>query len=530
MGKHLNSSLSLFSLIGLLLLFANTQAQKAEQIEIINAEELIGLKRNGKKAQKLVGDVQFKHQNALMYCDSAFMYNNENAIDAYGSIRINQGDTLNLYGDVLLYNGNTQIATVTGKEVRLESKDFTLTTDRLIYNRATNVANYQTGGLIVSKNDSNVLRSVIGYFEADRSLFTFKDSVVLTNPDFVMRSDTLKYFSSTEMVNFLGPTTIEGDSNLIYCETGWYDTPKDQSRYFDNAYLISDGKKLEGDTLYYDRKIGFGKADGNMQITDTAENVTVNGDHGLMYEKKDSAVVFGRPMLTQIFDNDSLFMHADTFKVFQTDTSNRSLLAYYSVKIYKSDLQGKCDSISYSLTDSTIEMHGEPILWSDQNQLTAERVDIRTANNKIHSIFMDVNAFIISEIDSVKYNQIKGKEMTGFFKNGTLSTIKVRGNGQTTYYGQDEKDKFIGVNVAESSDINITLKDKGIHSITFLNKPDATMHPMGELDPVTELRYKGFKWLIDMRPLKKEDIFESGNLKSESGNDNLDEGDSAKSY
>ena len=200
-------------------------------------------------------------------------------------------------------------------------------------------------------------------------------------------------------------------------------------------------------------------------------------------------------------------MHADTFKIYTNQKNNKFLSAYHGVKIFKSDLQGKCDSIAYSLSDSTIELHDEPILWSDSNQLTAIRIDLKMKNKQIHSIFLDQEAFIISEVDSVKYNQIKGKVMTGYFKNSKLSKIKVRGNGQTTYFGQDEDGKFIGVNVAVSSDLDITLKDNAINTISFINDPEATMYPMDELDPKTELRYKGFKWLIDLRPRRKADIY-----------------------
>jgi len=494
------------SLFLLLIILVNYSfAQKKEQIEIIQADNLFSGERNGKKAQRLIGDVIFKHQDALMYCDSAFLYSKTNAIDAFGSIRINQGDTLNLYGDFLNYDGNTQVANVTGKVVKLISPDFTLTTDRLLYDRVDNVASYYTGGLIESKNDSNVLVSKIGYYFANDQLFTFKDSVILTNPDFRMESDTLKYFTNTEMVNFLGPTTIHGDSNLIYCEKGWYDTQKDQSQYFDNAYLISDGKKLEGDVLYYDRAKGFGKADGNIQITDTLENMIITGEHGRVFELNDSAVVTDKSLLIQIFDNDSLFMHADTFKVYQTAEGKQNLFAYYGVRIFKNDLQGVCDSIVYSLSDSTIKLFTDPVLWSEENQLTADRIDIRTANNKIHSLFLDQNAFIISALDLIRFNQIKGKEMTGYFKDSHLSKIEVKGNGQTTYFAQDDADKFIGVNVAVSSDIDITLKDKKINTITFLKQPEATMHPIGDLDPETELRYKGFEWRIEEKP-KRGDV------------------------
>lgn len=513
MGNRLAYRLLVQKLLVLLPFFLGTIsfsfAQKKEQIEIIRADVLIGSEQNGKSGQRLIGDVQFKHQNALMFCDSAYFYKSTNSIDAFGSILINQGDTLNLYGDFLYYDGNSKLATVTGEVVRLESPDFTLVTDRLLYDRANNIATYKTGAVIESKNDSNVLESVRGDFYSNQSLFLFKKNVVLTNPEFQMNSDTLRYFTSTEVVNFLGPTTIVSDSNFIYCETGWYDTQKDQSRYYNNAYIISDGKRLEGDTLYYDRNLGFGKADYNVKITDTVENVIISGDHGRIFEQKDSAIVTDNSLLTQLFDGDTLYMHADTFKVYKAANGDQFLFAYYGVKIFKSDLQGSCDSIAYSIADSTIRMFYNPVLWSAENQLTADTIDIRTKNNKIHSLYLDHNAFIISEIDTLRYNQIKGKNMTGIFKDGKLKTIYVKGNGQTTYYGQDEQEKFIGVNVAESSDIRIVLGEKTIETITFINAPKAKMHPLGELDPVYDLRYPGFKWLIAKRPLNKESLFDN---------------------
>ena len=487
---------------------SNGFSQKKEQIEIIRADDLFGTERGTIKAQRLIGDVQFRHKNALMYCDSAYYYKETNSIDAFGSIRINQGDTLNLYGDFLNYKGDEQLALVTGDSVQLISNDFDLVTDQLFYNRAENLASYYTGAKIVSKNDSNTLISKRGYFYANQSMFLFKDSVQLTNPNFVMNSDTLRYYSNTEVVNFLGPTTITGDSNLIYCENGWYDTKKDQSQYYSNAYIISDNRKLFGDTLFYDRMKGFGRAKGNIQIIDTTENVIIKGELGKIFEEEDSAVVTDQSLLIQVFDEDSLFMHADTFKVFELENGSRNLLAYYGVRIFKSDLQGNCDSISYSLTDSTIYLLGDPILWSENNQLTADTISILTKRSKIHSIFLDQNAFIISEEGLERFNQIKGKTITGYFKEGRLAKVYVSGSGQSIYFGKDDYGKYIGVNVAESTDINIKLKESGIRKITLINKPKSTMYPMNELDPKTDLRYPGFEWLIEQRPLSKAAILE----------------------
>jgi len=498
--------------IGILLftgLFAvghSGHAQKSEQIEIVNAEALVSAQKNGKTAQKLIGDVQFKHKNALMYCDSAFMYRDINSIEAFGSVRINQGDTLNLYGDHLFYDGNTQIATVDGQEVKLVSNEFTLTTDRLIYNRATNIASYFTKGVIESKSDSNRLTSLRGYYLSTAKMFDFKDSVVLSNPEFVMRSDTLKYFTDSKIVNFLGPTTITGDSNLIYCEIGWYKTIEDQSKYFDNAYLISDNRILSGDTLYYDRNLGYGQAEGNVQILDTLEEMLIIGEFAQMYELNDSAIVSNEPLMIKRLEGDSIFLHADTFKVFEND-SVKYMLAYYGVKIYKSDLQAVCDSVSYVLSDSTIKLLGDPIMWSEENELSADSIDLYIKRQELHSMYMRPNALMISQIDSIRYNQIKGTEMRGFFKEKELRNIKVKGNGQTIYFGQDEEERFLGVNWAESSDIDIRLAEEEIQSITFIADAEATMYPIGELDPRSELRFKGFQWRPERKPTSRTDLF-----------------------
>src|SRR5690554_3408546 len=220
-----------------LLLSLTVFSQKRDQIRILRAESLEGVERDGQKAQKLIGDVQFSHQNAIMYCDSAFLFSKANTLHAFGSVRINQADTSNLYGDKLVYDGNTKIARVTGKTVKLINEDFTLTTTELTMNRTTDETRYIVGGTIESKTDSNVLVSQKGYYHAPTKSFTFKDDVVLTNPDFTMKSDTLKYNSGSKLVTFLGPTTIENDSNFIYCENGWYDTEADLSKYFKNSYL-----------------------------------------------------------------------------------------------------------------------------------------------------------------------------------------------------------------------------------------------------------------------------------------------------
>ena len=122
-----------------------------------------------------------------------------NYLEAFGDVKIDQNDTLQLYGDYLDYKGDTRIATIEGKEVRLETNDFTLFTDRLRFDRNLNIATYLSHGKIVGKSDSNVLVSQKGYYYANQQSFAFKDSVELLNPEFKMNSDTLKYYTNYQV-------------------------------------------------------------------------------------------------------------------------------------------------------------------------------------------------------------------------------------------------------------------------------------------------------------------------------------------
>jgi lipopolysaccharide export system protein LptA len=513
-------------------LFLSAQ-KKTTKIEILNADALEYDETLGKGAKRLIGNVQLKHDDANMFCDSAYFYSN-NSIDAFGNIRVLQGDSLQLYGDSLNYNGNTKIAKLRGN-IRLNSPDMSLTSNFLDYDRKKNFAYYFGGGSMVNKKENNTLTSNQGYYYPSSRSFFFKNNVKLTNPEYVMTSDTLQFNEVTEIVFFHGPTTIKAQDNFIYCENGWYNTRKDESKYFKNAYIITGTQRIEGDTLFYNRKKGLGELTCNVLINDTAEKLQIFSDKAFIFEKSDSALITQNALLLQIFTDDTLFLHADTFIIqtikdttqtfvpdsaniientFEentdsTDTKNddkRILYAFRSVKFYKQDMQGKCDSLVYSFLDSAISMYREPIIWNEENQLTADFIKIRTYDTIVHSLYMINNAFIISEVDSIRYNQIKGKDMTGTFKNNKLNRILVEGNGQSIYYGKDEDNKFIGVNVAESTNILITIGEDKIENITYIGAPQATLHPLYELSQ-EELILDGFKWHSNIRPRNMFDLF-----------------------
>jgi lipopolysaccharide export system protein LptA len=521
-------------------------AQK--QVEIVNANSLKSAKDIAEGAKRLIGDVQLKHENTLMFCDSAYFYSN-NSIDAFGHVHIQQNDGINLYGDFLKYSGDTKMAVLTSN-VLVNKGDMQLTTQVLNYETSSGIGFYNTPGRIVSKE--NVLTSDRGTFFSQTNDFYFKNNVVLTNPQFTINCDTMRYNTVSKITYFLGPTTVKSKENTIYCENGWYDTNNDLSRFSQNAYIISKDNKMLGDSIFYDRKQAYGQAFGNVQIIDTAQNITIGGDYAVHYELTDISYVTGHALLTQRYDNDTLFLHADTLKavgdnipkdsiaikplVTETKDKNKEskskkqkkkesesttavqqlqpteqkqtgkkLFAYHKVKFLKKDLQGKCDSLAFTTADSMMRLYGSPVIWSDENQLTADSMNIQTGEKAIQSIELTTGGFIVSQEDSLKYNQIRGKYIKGFFKKNELYLIKVDGNGQTIYYAKD-KNKITAVNRADCSNIKIYIKDKKVSRITFITKPESTLYPLDKID-IKELRLKDFHWRGSEKPKNLDEIF-----------------------
>ncbi len=479
-------------------------SQKTTKIRLIQAGSMQFDKRLGENVKRLIGDVIFEHDSTYLLCDSAYMNDATNNLDAYGNVRIKVSDTLNIYSDILNYDGNKKIAYL-NQNVRLVDNNAVLNTNHLVYDRKTKIAHYYDGGRIV--DTENDLSSYIGYYYTNSKEFFFKDSVVLVNPKYTVTSDTLMYNTTTEISYFLGPSYIVSDENTIYCENGWYNTLTDISRFSKNAYYQTKEQIIRGDSLYYNRNSGVGKASQNVSLIDTAQNIIVKGNVSVYYEKKAYSYMTDSATAILIDKNDSLFLHADTLKVIFDDEQNaEALFAFYNTKFFKSDIQGKCDSLVYNFNDSTITLYDEPVIWLEDNQLIADTIILYRRNNKIEKMFLVNSSFIISKDDTNSYNQIKGKNMTSFFKDNELYKIVVMGNSETIYYVREEDRSLIGINQARSSEMMIFLENKEFKTITYIDRPDATLYPEEEI-PSQERKLKGFIWLEEIRPRNKFDIY-----------------------
>jgi lipopolysaccharide export system protein LptA len=453
-------------------------------------------------AQRLIGNVVFTHEDAVMYCDSAYFYGESNSLDAFSRVHINQADTVDLYGDFLHYDGNTRIAEVR-RNVRLIGRNTKLTTSALDFNLGRNVGYYTNHADIVS--GENNLSSMQGYYYSREQMYYFRDSVILRNPDYTMYSDTLKYHTTTNIAYFFGPTEIIGDSSYIYCEDGWYNTETDKSMLKVKALVKNKNQTIRGDSLYYEKETGYGEGFSNIEILDEAQNIILRGNHAFINQEEGRALLTDSALFIYITQDDSVFVHADTLRARPDSADKRELMAYYGVRIYKSDLQGVCDSLFYSTADSILKLFKQPVLWSEANQLSSEYIEIWTKNKEVNQLHLKQLAFIINREDSTRFNQIKGKSMTGYFRNNELYKIVVKGNGQTVYYAKD-KEELIGVNIAQSSDLTIWLKENKPDKISFQVKPIGTLYPLNTA-PEDELILKDFKWLEALRPKNRNDIF-----------------------
>ncbi len=482
------------------------QSEKENSTILIEyAEFLEGAeKRLGKNVQVLKGDVKMRHLDTNMFCDSAILNRDSNMVRAFGSIHIIQNDTIHLYGDRLIYKGNEELAQVR-ENVRMENKNVVLTTNHLDYDRRDDVAYYYNGGKIV--DDNNDLTSSLGFYYPRTGEVNFKDSVVLVNPDYTMYSDTLKYFTKTEVVEIVGPTDIISEDNTIYSELGFYDTRNDVARLLKKNFIDGGEQTLTGDTIYYDRNNGQGEVFSSMALEDTTNNLIITGDYGYYNEITENALATRRAVLKQVYGGDTLFLHADTLRADPApdDSTRKILRAFHGVKFFRNDLQGRCDSMVYDFRDSTNTFYHEPIIWAQGNQMTANTIKLYTREEALDKAEMIENAFLIAPEDTSQFNQIKGKMMTGYFRDNELYRIDVDGNGQTIYYPKD-KDFVVGVNRAESSSLTIYLKEREVETIVMHKEPAGNMNPPYLLDRDSQL-LNGFLWLEKYRPKEYEDIF-----------------------
>jgi len=500
--RYLLSGVFLFSFFFLHPSFAQQQVRR---IEITRYNSLDFNSQISPDAQRVIGDVEFLHEDMIMTCDSAYLYGQSNSLDAFGRVHITNAErSFTIDGDFARYHGNTRRAEVWGN-VMLVDSNATLKTQHLHYELNTNIAYYLTGGEIFNSNN-NIL-SRLGHYHRNTGMSYFKTNVVLTTPDYVITTDTLDFNVNTEIADFVGPTFIVNlDNDTIYCELGWYNTNDTVALFRRNAWIKSGSTTINADTLFYENITGNGQAFGNIVIVDTTDNVILKGQKGEFHRPTERAWITGRALLIMAGEQDSLFLHADTLRTVVDTAGYRILRAHNRVRFFSLDMQGKCDSLGISLQDSIIHMFRNPVLWAQDNQMTADKIEIETENRKPKRMLLNNRAFIIQEDDSARFNQIRSRRIIGLFHDGELHRINGFIDAETVYFLYDGPD-LTGVNKLRSTDVVILLEDRKAHEVNHKTNVEGELIPPHEFF-YDELILSGFRWLIGLKPVDKDDIFE----------------------
>ncbi len=453
----------------------------------------------------LTGNVRVRHEGVVMTCNKAYFFQKENYIKAFGQVQMVQGDTLYLNSTYAEYNGNVKKAYATGNVV-MRSPESSLVTDTIHFDRMKQEAFYKTKGVITNRN--NTLKSNAGTYYVKEKKYRFLTAVELKNPEYTILSNHLDYYTSSGHSYLFGPSTITGKDNFIYTENGFYNTKKNVGHFLRKSYIKYKDRKIEGDSLYFDRTREFSSGTRNVKITDTINRAIIKGHYAELYKKQDSVYMTRRASVRYWVENDSMFVHAK--KIYLTGKpGERIIRGEKNVRFFKTDMSGKCDSLHSDQKVALTKLIGKPILWNGDKQLTGDVMHLigNNATEKLDSLKVLNNAFIISKDTlGAGFNQVKGINLYGKFRENKLYEVDVVKNNEVIYFMRNDQNELIGINKTACSRINMTLNGNDVDTITFFDRVNGTLYPEEDF-PENVRKLRGFVWRIEERINSKEAIF-----------------------
>ena len=479
-----------------------------KRVYLVHADVLHYDQYLNRDAQILNGHVHFTHQGASLYCDSAYFYEASNSFEAFGHVKMYQGDTLSLFSDYSFYDGNDQLARAR-YNVILKHRKSTLYTDSLDYDRLYHNAYFFEGGKLV--DDESTLTSDWGEYNTESKMAVFNYDVRMRNKKFYLTTDTLYYDTRQSMAHIVGPTDIISGKSHIYSEFGYYDTKNDRARLMNRSVMSNQGRTMVGDSVWHDSKTGVSKAFRNVVYTDTVNRNRMTGDYGEYNEETGYAMFTERAVATDFSQRDSLYIHADTFKVYtfnvNTDSVYRKIHAYNKVRAYRIDMQAVCDSLVYNSKDSCMYMYHDPIVWNFDQQLVGEEIQVFMRDSVLDHAHVINQAFSIEQLrDTAYHNQVSSSEMFAYFKDGEISEAQAKDNVLVIFFPEDSADStFIGLNYTETNELRMFMEQRKLSRI-WMPKAEGTIYPMTQIPPGKK-HLPGFAWFDYVRPLNKDDIF-----------------------
>jgi lipopolysaccharide export system protein LptA len=483
--------------------------------------------------ETIAGDAVLKEGLTTYYCDSAVLNRKTHIVEAFGNIHINDNDSIQTYAQYMRYVGDERIAYLK-KNVKLTDKKGTLLTDDLEYNLRTGIATYKNGGKIL--NDKTVLTSNDGvYYAATKDVY-FKNNVHLVDPKYNITTDSMLYNIKNSIATFIAPTHIVSkDGGIIDTKSGTYNLATGEAIFYDRTAISDSTHFMIADKIVRDEKTGMLQLEGRAKLVDSVNKVTVLGNQIFIDTKLNSFLATRKPVMIFYRDGDSTYVAADTLfsglrkydstekrmitqadtlkktiaiKATDADTTVRYFLAFYHVRIFNDSLQAVSDSLHYSTADSTFKLFGEPVVWNAKTQVTGDTIYMYTERQKPKRLYVFYDGTIINEAKEGMYNQIAGRTLNGYFTDGSIDYVRVKGTpAESIFYPQDDDSAFVGLNRSSGDVIDIYFVKKELNKVKFVNNVDGVLYPMNQI-PADKKELSHFKWLDKRRPKNKLELFE----------------------
>jgi lipopolysaccharide export system protein LptA len=351
----------------------------------------------------------------------------------------------------------------------------------------------------------------------------FYYDVQLRDQNLYLTTDSLFYDTQTSRAHIVGPSNITSGTSHIYSEDGYYNTKNKRSELFGRSVIKDQGKTLVGDSVFHNADDGTNYAYWNVIYTDSVNKNMMTGNYAEYNDSTGYAMATDSAVVIDYSQKDTLFMHADTFKVYtfniRTDSVYRKVHAYNKVRAYRVDVQAVCDSLVYNSLDSCMTMYHDPILWNVNQQLVGDEIRVYMKDSTIDRAHVIGNAFSAEQMfDSVHFNQVQSKEMKAFFLNGDIHESQAIDNVLIVYYPVDDSDStLIGLNYTETPLLKIFLENRKMKRI-WMEKPSGVLYPMTQI-PSDKYFLPQYAWYDYVRPLYKQDIFNWRPKKKKEEND-----------
>lgn len=531
-----------------------TDTSKKVNIDIVHATLFQSITTDTGTINKFIGDVQLRQGETLLFADSVYMNTVTNNLEAFSHAHIIQPGGTEALGDYMRYTSNKKLAYLKGN-VSLTDGKAKLLCEELTYDVGTKIGVYTQGGTL--QNENTIVTSNEGTYNVRTKDTRFTHDVIITDPQYNITSDDLGYNTDSKLVTFFSCSVLVSDKSTLHTCDGTYDSKNEIAHFSGHSSIMNDDQYIEGDKLDYNKVTGYGNAVGHVIVIDTTQHTTLYCGHAEYFKRKKILWATIKPVLKQLNGKDSLFIRADTLysapipkktdslqllkklkpeKAATTKAAKRKaakekelkmtitpaadtteadssapryFIGYHHVLIFSDSMQGKCDSISYTQSDSTIRMMYSPVVWSRTSQITGDTILLRMDSGKLKNIYVPNNALVISQSGPPKakmFDQIQGKTLTGHFENNEIKDMLVKPNAEAIYYSKDDKGAYLGVNEAQSEKLRIVFDSQRISRIIFEQDVHQKLTPLEQVD-IPNLHLSRFKWLIDQRPKSREELF-----------------------